>query len=232
MNILKKTLNVLVSGAVPMIISGLSVLILLSPMFMNLEYNRPNFPEDNYGFSTEERLIFGNQTRRYLVSNMGLDDLRELKFADGDQIYTEGELTHLEDVKVVLQGVLRVFAGAAAVLSLGGAVAYTQNWKDDFLNAIFRGGKITTGLLIIILLLTLVSFQSLFTNFHMMFFEGDSWLFYYSDTLIRLFPIRFWQDIFLLFGLATLAGGIVLGWVMPAWILRSKKNIPDTEKTG
>lgn len=232
MNILKKILNVLVSGAVPIIISGLSVLILLSPMFMNLEYNRPNFPEDNYGFSTEERFIFGNQTRRYLISSMSLDDLRELKFADGDQIYTEGELTHLEDVKVVLQGVLRVFAGAAAVLSLGGAVAYTRNWKDDFLNAIFRGGKITTGLLIIILLLTLVSFQSLFTNFHMMFFEGDSWLFYYSDTLIRLFPIRFWQDIFLLFGLATLAGGIVLGWVMPAWILCSKKSDPGTDKSG
>jgi len=232
MKIFKKILNILASGAVPIIISGLSILILLSPMFMNLEYNRPNFPEDNYGFSTEERLIFGNQTRRYLVSSMSLDDLRELKFADGDQIYTESELTHLEDVKVVLRGVLRVFAGAGAVLMLGGTVANTRNWKEDFLNAIFRGGKITTGLLIIILLLTLVSFQSLFTNFHMIFFEGESWLFYYSDTLIRLFPIRFWQDIFLLFGLATLAGGIILGWVMPAWILRSNKNIPGPEKTG
>jgi integral membrane protein (TIGR01906 family) len=199
---------------------------------MNLEYRRPNFPEDSYGFSTEERLTFGNQTRRYLISSMKLDDLRELKFADGDQIYTESELTHLEDVKVVLQGVLRVFAGAAAILSLGGAMAKTQQWKEDFLDAIFLGGKITTGLLLIILLLTLVSFQSLFTNFHLLFFEGDSWLFYYSDTLIRLFPIRFWQDIFLLFGLATLAGGILLGWVLPARILRSKKNIPRTEKTG
>ena len=232
MKILKKILNILVSGSVPVIISGLSILFLLSPMFMNLEYNRPNFPMDNYGFTTEERLVFGNQTRRYLVSSMKLDDLRELKFADGDQIYTESELTHLEDVKIVLRGVLRVFAGAAAVLMLGGTVANTQDWKDDFLNAIFRGGKITTGLLIIILLLTLISFQSLFTNFHMIFFEGDSWLFYYSDTLIRLFPIRFWQDIFLLFGLATLAGGIILGWVMPAWILRSNKSDPGTEKSG
>ena len=228
----KKILNILVSGSVPMIISVLSILILLSSLFMNLEYNRPNFPEDSYGFSTDERLIFGNQTRRYLITNMNLDDLRELKFTDGDQIYTERELTHLKDVKIVLQGVLRVFAGAAAVLALGGVMAYAQNWKDDFLNAIFRGGKITTGLLLIILLLTLVSFQSLFTNFHLIFFEGDSWLFYYSDTLIRLFPIRFWQDIFLLFGLATLAGGIILGWVLPTWILRSKKNNPETEKTG
>jgi integral membrane protein (TIGR01906 family) len=223
MTILKKSLNFLISVSVPIIISVLSILILLSPLFMKLEYRRPTFPEDNYGFSTEERLLFGDQTRRYLITGMSLDDLRELKFTDGDQIYTQRELTHLEDVKVVLQGVLRVFAGAAFIYSLGGVFAFRKEWREDFLAATFLGGKITTGLLIIILVLTLISFQSLFTNFHLVFFEGDSWLFYYSDTLIRLFPIRFWQDIFLFFGLATLAGGILVGWALPYWILRSQK---------
>ena len=227
MNILKKILILFVSVSVPFIISVFSILILLSPLFMNLEYRRPNFPEDNYGFSTEERLSFGNQTRRYLISSMSLDELRELRFAEGDQIYVERELIHLEDVKVVLQGVLRLFAGAIVVLSLGGALANTQDWKDDFLKAVFLGGKITTGLLFVILFMTLLNFQSLFTNFHLIFFEGDSWLFYYSDTLIRLFPIRFWQDIFLLFGLTTLTGGIILGWVLPARSQRSKKNYSD-----
>jgi integral membrane protein (TIGR01906 family) len=224
MSILKKPLNILVSISTPIIISVLSILILLSPLFMNLEYRRPNFPVDNYGFSTGERLDFGNKTRRYLISGSSLDDLRELKFADGDPIYTERELTHLEDVKIVLQGVLRVFAAAAIILSLGGALANTQDWKGDFLKAVFLGGRITSGLLIIILFLTLVSFQSLFTNFHLLFFEGDSWLFYYSDTLIRLFPIRFWQDIFLLFGVSTMTGGIILGWVLPFRNARIKKK--------
>ena len=195
---------------------------------MNLEYRRPNFPEDKYGFSTEERLDFGNQTRRYLISGMDLNDLRELKFEDGVSIYTERELKHLEDVKIVIMGVLRVFTGFVIVLSVGGILAYTQYWKADFLKAIFLGGRITTGLLIIILFLTLVSFQSLFTNFHLIFFEGDSWLFYYSDSLIRLFPIRFWQDIFLLFGITTLAGGIILGWVLPARRPRSGNNTPTS----
>jgi len=78
-----------------------------------------------------------------------------------------------------------------------------------------RGGWLTAGLLGMILLLSIVSFQALFTNFHLVFFEGDSWLFYYSDTLIRLFPIRLWQDVFIVFGVSTLAGGILLGWLLP-----------------
>jgi uncharacterized membrane protein len=45
------------------------------------------------------------------------------------------------------------------------------------------------------------AFGILFVGFHRIFFEGDTWLFLYTDTLIRLFPVRFWQQAFL-----TLAG--------------------------
>ena len=220
MTVIKKGFNALVTLTIPVIISVLSILILLSPIFTNLEYRRPGFPEDNYGFTTSERLEFGNQTRRYLISNDTLEDLQQLVFENGDPIYIERELTHLEDVKIVLQGVLRVFYGAAAVFVLGGLIARMRSWQDIYLEAIFLGGKITAGLLVMILLLTLVSFQALFTNFHLLFFEGDSWLFFYSDSLIRLFPVQFWQDIFLVFGILTLAGGILLGWVLP---VRMKK---------
>ena len=54
-------------------------------------------------------------------------------------------------------------------------------------------------------------FWGFFTGFHKLFFEGDSWLFFYSDTLIRLFPIRFWQDAFLFAAVIALGGGIALG---------------------
>ena len=228
MTVIKKGFNALVTLTIPVIISVLSILILLSPIFTNLEYRRPGFPEDNYGFTTSERLEFGNQTRRYLISNDTLEDLQQLVFENGDPIYIERELTHLEDVKIVLQGVLRVFYGAAAVFVLGGLIARMRSWQDIYLEAIFLGGKITAGLLVMILLLTLVSFQALFTNFHLLFFEGGSWLFFYSDTLIRLFPVQFWQDIFLVFGILTLAGGILLGWVLPARM----KNIPENDGRG
>jgi len=215
---LERILGVVITASIPIVICVFSILILLSPVFMNLEYRLPNFPEDQYGFSTEERLDFGNQTRRYLVTNATLDDLGDIKFNSGDPIYVERELEHLEDVKIVLQGVFKVFWGAVAVLVLGGIYARFQNWGNDYTLSVSKGGWVTAGLLGTILFLSIVSFRSLFTNFHLIFFEGNSWLFLYSDTLIRLFPIRFWQDAFLVFGITTLAGGILLGWLL------SRKN--------
>lgn len=212
----KKILNFFVTLAIPIILSTLSILLLLSPLFINQEYQRPGFPEDGYGFSTEERLEYGNKTRRYLVTRQTLDVLRELEFKNGDDLYQERELVHLEDVKVVIQGLLRVFYGAIAVLIGGGIVSSRDQRQNEFWLAIIRGGRLTAILLLTILFFTLISFRALFTSFHLIFFDGDSWLFNYSDTLIRLFPIRFWQDAFLVFGLVTLAGSGVLGWGIPA----------------
>jgi len=228
MTVIKKVFSALVTLSIPIIISVLSILVLLSPIFTNLEYRRPGFPDDSYGFTTAERLDFGNQTRRYLISSNTLEDLNQLVFENGDPIYIERELSHLEDVKIVLQGVLKVFYGAAAVYVLGGLIARSRGWQTIYLKAIFLGGKITAGILVMILFLTLISFQALFTNFHLLFFEGDSWLFFYSDTLIRLFPVQFWQDIFLAFGILTLTGGILLGWVLPTRM----KEIPENDKEG
>ncbi len=224
MTVLKKGFGALVTLSIPVIVSVLSILVLLSPIFTNLEYRRPGFPEDSYGFTKAERMDFGNQTRRYLISSDSLDDLQLLVFENGDPIYIERELSHLEDVKIVLQGVLKVFYGAAAVFVLCGLIARMKDWQDIYLKAISQGGKITAGILIMILFLTLISFQALFTNFHLLFFEGDSWLFFYSDTLIRLFPVQFWKDIFLAFGILTLAGGVLLGWLLPTRIETKPEN--------
>lgn len=213
--ILGKILGGLVTVCIPVVICVLSILILLSPVFINLEYRLPNFPVDNYGISTKERLEFGNLTRRYLVTKDSLDDLRELEFDTGDPIYKESELKHLEDVKIVINSVIKVFWLAVTIVVVSGVFARSQDWRKGYIQSVARGGWLTAGILGMILFLSIVSFQSLFTNFHRVFFEGDSWLFYYSDTLIRLFPIRFWQDGFIFFGVSTLAGGVLLGWLLP-----------------
>jgi integral membrane protein (TIGR01906 family) len=161
-------------------------------------------------------LEYGNKTRRYLVTRQNLDVLSELEFENGDSLYQERELVHLEDVKVVIQGLLRVFYGAVAVMIGGGIISNRDRGRNDFWVAVNRGGRLTAVLLLTVLFFTLISFRALFTSFHLIFFEGDSWLFNFSDTLIRLFPIRFWQDVFLVFGLITLAGSGILGWGIPA----------------
>jgi len=81
-----------------------------------------------------------------------------------------------------------------------------------------RGGWLMVGLAVAIGLIVVIGisinpnvFWDFFAGFHSLFFEGDSWLFLYSDTLIRLFPIRFWQDAFLLAAILALGGGVALG---------------------
>jgi len=63
----------------------------------------------------------------------------------------------------------------------------------------------------------MLNFDWFFTQFHLIFFEGDTWLFLATDTLIRLFPPQFWFDGSLIVGLLTLAQAAVVGGV--AWFL-------------
>jgi integral membrane protein (TIGR01906 family) len=79
----------------------------------------------------------------------------------------------------------------------------------------WQGGWLTVGLAAAVGLTVLLGmtaspdiFWQFFTAFHGMFFEGDSWLFAYSDTLIRLYPVRFWQDAFLAAAAIVLGGGL------------------------
>jgi integral membrane protein (TIGR01906 family) len=68
---------------------------------------------------------------------------------------------------------------------------------------------LTLGLIGAILAAILISFDALFTAFHHLFFTGDSWLFLYSDSLIRLFPLRLWQDGFIAMGILTAVGAVL-----------------------
>jgi len=74
------------------------------------------------------------------------------------------------------------------------------------------GLAIAVGLIVVIgIAVNPNVFWNFFAGFHSLFFEGDSWLFLYSDTLIRLFPLRFWQDAFLLAAVIALGCGVGLG---------------------
>jgi integral membrane protein (TIGR01906 family) len=84
-------------------------------------------------------------------------------------------------------------------------------WSVLFWQAISRGGWASVGLIVAILVSVLVSFNALFTGFHRIFFSGETWLFLYSDSLIRLFPLVFWQDAFIVMGVLVLLGGTILG---------------------
>jgi uncharacterized membrane protein len=57
----------------------------------------------------------------------------------------------------------------------------------------------------------------LFVAFHRIFFEGNTWIFPYSDTFIRLYPERFWRDSFIYIALITL-GETGLVFLLSRWL--------------
>jgi integral membrane protein (TIGR01906 family) len=211
-------LSWLVTILIPLALIGLAIRVLLSPLFYNFEYNMPYFPADEYGFTKEDRLKWAPYAVNYLVNNADISYLSDLKFEDGTSLYDERQLRHMEDVKRVTQGALRVWYGSLALLAALGAWAWFGGWWQAYLLGLMRGGWLMVGLAITIGIIVVVGitvnpnvFDVFFVAFHGLFFEGDSWLFLYSDTLIRLFPIRFWQDAFLLAAVIALGGGVALG---------------------
>lgn len=212
MKIIQKITTILTTLAVPVVLSLAVVRLLLTPAFLQLEYRMPYFPPDTYGFNDAKRLHYAELSRQYLVNHADIDFLGDLTFPEGGALFKERELSHMEDVKQVLRGVFQVFWGGVVVLAFSAFWARRQGDWSKYRQAISQGGWLTVGLLLSILVFSVLSFDALFVAFHRVFFEGDTWLFKYSDTLIRLFPMRFWQDVFIAFGVLTLGCGAALGW--------------------
>lgn len=211
-------LSWLVAIIVPIALIGLGLRLLLTPLFLKLEYNMPYFPPDEYGFTKADRLKWAPYALNYLTNSAGISYLANLKFDDGTPLYNERELSHMDDVKRVTQGALRVWYISLAVLLLLAIWAWAGGWWQVYLVGLRRGGWLMVGLAAAIGLVVVVGiamdpnvFWNFFAGFHHLFFTGNSWLFEFSDTLIRLFPIRFWEDAFLWAAVIALGGGVALG---------------------
>ena len=219
-NCIKKTLSWLITILVPIWLLMTAIRILITPVYPMIEYRMPRFPEDSFGFTREDRLLWAKPSIEYLVNSEDISFLAELRFDDGTAIYNERELSHMVDVKALVQLMIKVWLGITLFLLISGIVMYFTGWREDLRMGYKRGGWASAGLVVMMLLLVLISFNQLFNWFHFLFFKGDTWLFYYSDTLIRLFPLRFWQDAFIFIGLFCLLVGLLL-----AFLLMKKRTI-------
>jgi integral membrane protein (TIGR01906 family) len=205
-------LSWLITLAVPFLLIMTAVRLLLNPALLQFEYKSPNFPPDTYGFTIQDRLKWGGLSLDYLLNNADISFLADLKFSDGTPIYNDRELSHMADVKLVIQHMTTAWYIIIGALLALGVWAWLGHWMVNFWQGISRGGWLTIALIAIILVFVFTSFDSLFTDFHRIFFTGNSWIFLYSDTLIRLFPLPFWQNAFIFMGGITVVGALLFGY--------------------
>lgn len=213
--------------SVPLFLVLTSVRLVMSEPFLWLEYHRPGFPDDRYGFTQDQRLDYASEAIYYLHSDAGINHLGDLTL-DGAALFNARELRHMEDVKVVTRAALQIHT----LLSLGLAVLVAvMLWRRDsrpqLRRALSAGAVLTIALIAALILVAVTSWDTFFTQFHRVFFEGDTWLFRTSDTLIRLFPEQFWFDAALIIGTLTFAGAVLtIVLTQPAlWRQRSESKL-------
>lgn len=205
MKLMTKLLSVLIAISFPFVLIMFSIRVLFTPLFLVVEYNMPGFPADPYGFTQEERLKWGTASIQYLFNSEGPEFLENLRFEDGTSIYNQREVSHMLDVKILVKQALQWFYLILIGYILIIIWAKMKNQLYLVWDSASKGGWLTLVFIGAILAAVVISFDALFTAFHKVFFTGDTWLFYYSDTLIRLFPMRLWQDAFIFMGIITVA---------------------------
>ncbi len=196
---------------VPVLLTLLSVRVVMSPFFLQLEYTRFGFPPDYYGFTTEERLLYGGKMIDYLIFNREAAFIADLNFADGSPLFTDGEVRHMEDVKVVTR--IAYFMLFFLGVSTGIITLYLlrqHNWRQWLRDGLFQGALLTLLIIGVVVALALFAWNIFFDSFHALLFEAGTWRFAYSDTLIRLFPEQFWLDSALVTGGLTAIGALVI----------------------
>lgn len=218
-----KVIYRLIQVLLPIIIILTSVRLVLytADAWVKIEYRMPGFPADLYGFSMDDRIYWSSIDIDYLLTDARINYFDEFTLDDGSPMHNDRELSHMEDVKDLLDTVWKVWGSGIFFLLTLAAVLWWLDGRAIALRAVIAGSKLTVLLMIFLVVFLLAAFGVLFVGFHRIFFEGSTWLFPLSDTFIRLYPERFWRDIFaLLAGVTVLLSGLI--GVVARWRLRAK----------
>lgn len=205
---------------VPFTIIMLGVRLLLMPSFLELEYRMPRFPSDKHGLTAHERIALAKKAVTFLLSAQS--SVKRLGVAG----FNARETKHLDDVRDLIQLLLKLWYLCLALLLLFALIAWFTGHLSAYFLGWYYGGWLTVGIILALGLLVLFAFDWLFDHFHEFIFPADSWLFYETDMLMRLFPLRFWQDCALYLISISLVGGLIL--LLIGWVRRRKKRQQDT----
>ena len=173
-------LQVLLAVFYPVILLVLAVRAVTSPLFLWVEYNRPGFPGDGYGFSTDDRMTYGSYAVDYLSNWSGPRYLGDLVDQSGERLFKDGEVSHMADVKAVI---LSTFGAGTLLILLGlVAVIYLQAppQRGSPPRPVRRLDRHPRASSSASATLAVLGWEQFFTDFHRIFFANGTWTFYAS----------------------------------------------------
>jgi integral membrane protein (TIGR01906 family) len=127
--------------------------------------------------------------------------------------FTPDVMSHMKDVRYVLQGV-EIATLVLTVLMLIAAVVSMRKAGRAILGAAFFGGGIVAVVLVLLLIIFgLVSFDTLFTGMHNLFFAEGTWTFAEDSLLICAYPLGFWMGMAVVWALALVVSSAIIAFL-------------------
>ncbi|MBL8147364.1 MAG: TIGR01906 family membrane protein [Anaerolineae bacterium] len=202
---------------VPLLLLMLAIRLVMTPLYLQIEYQRAGFPADSYGMTTAQRLEYAPLTLDFLIANRQTRFLSDLTFPRGGTLFNAREIGHLRDVQRVTQWAFLLTCAAGVIALVCGLFLARRN-RPALVRGLRTGALLAIGLVATVAVSAVAAWDTFFNTFHALLFSGGSWVFAYSDTLIRLFPEQFWFDAAITVGALTLAGALVL--LIAAWLIQ------------
>lgn len=204
-----KTVTRLILVAV-LILLAVRIVLQMAGVWIPVEYRLPGFPSDPYGFTLEDRIFWSQVDINFLLGDNDISYFDRYNLPDGSPMHNDRELRHMQDVYDLIQIVWKVL-GWGSLAALVCLMALWRYGSIQLVGVTLQGAVNWTLIVMVLLALGLLAgFSVFFVGFHRIFFEGETWIFPYSDTFIRLYPERFWRDTFALVVLITLAEIVAL----------------------
>ena len=151
----------------------------------------------------------------YFNSDEDYISLTVVKDGEPFELFNQREIIHLKDVKGLIWLDYWVLLGTLVyVLAYAGVSLFwrTRRYWRRLAWGVVGGSGITLALMLALGLGTLLGFEQLFWQFHLISFTNELWLLDPTkDYLIMLFPQGFFYDTALFCALATGGGAVVLG---------------------
>ena len=217
-------LVVLIAVVVPPTLIANAMRVLATDTFVRWELRRDGFPSDRYGLTEEQReelALLG--LRSIEAGSPGIILLERATLPDGSPAFDERELSHMEDVRRLFVPIQRGSLAVVLALAVLALVLARTRLRTAVPRGLLAGALATLAIALLLVPVILLGFDGFFTRFHEMFFEGDSWRFSNTDTLIRIYPERFWEDVSQLAAVLTVLQALVLA-PLAWWWLRSARR--------
>lgn len=206
-------LSIIIAIIVPALLVMNGVRVFANDWYVHFEYNKPGFPADPLGMTQAQRTDLALTGLRSVLPQYdeGIALLERAQLPDGSAAFNERELGHMRDVRVLF-GQLYPLHLIGLVIVVGLAIVLSRSADTNAVipRALQWGSLLTLAIAAVLIVYILINFNTFFTQFHQVFFEGDTWLFRFDDTLIRLYPVPFWSDIATYIGVVIVAQALLL----------------------